>query len=93
VAAVGQRHPSGYLVQALASAALSRRLGDRFSVFGEIFFASPAERRSRDAVGADAGAIYLITNRLALDAAVETTLIGSGPDHTVRIGLSVRFGR
>jgi hypothetical protein len=37
--------------------------------------------------------IYLLTRRVALDAAVETTLTGQGPDYAFRAGFSVRLGR
>jgi len=93
VTLVGQARPSGYIVQAVASAALGRRLNERLSVYGEVFFASRGERGGRDAVGVDAGLSFFVTPRVALDGAVETVLRGSGPDYGVRAGLSVRFGR
>ena len=92
VVVVGQRRPSGYLMQALASASLARRLTERLSLYGEVFFTSRGERAGRDAVGVDAGVIYLVTPRVALDAAVETRVYGPGPDYGVRGGISVRFG-
>ncbi len=93
LAARGQTRPSGYLVQGLASAALARELGERWSTYVEVFYASAAERDSRDAVGVDAGVQFFLTRRVALDAAVETALAGPGPDYAVRAGLSVRFGK
>jgi len=93
LAARGQTRPSGYLVQGLATAALARELGERWSTYVEMFYASAAERSNRDAVGVDAGVQLLLSRRVALDAAVETTLAGPGPDYAVRAGLSVRFGK
>jgi len=93
LAALGQRRPSGYLVQGLVSAALERELGERWSTFVEVFYASAAERGSRDVVGVDAGVQFFLTRRLALDTAVETALTGPGPDYAFRAGVSVRFGK
>lgn len=90
---VGQSRPSGHLIQALTSASLSRELTEKLSSFVEIFFASREERQGRDAVGLDAGLLYALTPTLALDAAVQTSLAGPGPDWALRAGLSVRFGR
>jgi hypothetical protein len=92
VTAVGQRRPDGFIVQALASASLARRVLERLTVFGELFFASRDERDGRHRLGADAGLGVLVTRALALDGAVETTLSGDGADYAVRAGLSVRFG-
>jgi len=93
LAARAQTRPSGYLVQGLVSAALARELGERWSTYVEVFYASAAERGSRDVVGVDAGAQFFLTRRVALDAAVETALAGPGPDYAFRAGLSVRFGK
>jgi hypothetical protein len=90
-AVLGQKRPEGHLVQALVSAALSRSLGERLSAYGELFFASREERDGRDRLGLDAGLVFLVTARLAVDAAVETTLDGAGPDYALRAGLSVLF--
>lgn len=92
VAAIGQSRPSGYLIQALTSAALSLEAGDT-SPYIEIFYASRYERDGRDNLGLDVGVVYRLTNRVALDAAVETLLAGAGPDWALRAGVSVRFGR
>lgn len=89
--AVGQTRPNGYLLQALVAASLGRALTDRLSAFVELFFASREERDGRDALGLDAGLVYLLTHRIALDAAVETSLTGRGPDYAFRAGVSVRF--
>jgi len=37
--------------------------------------------------------MYKVTPRLALDGGVRTTLVGPGPDWSVFVGLSARFGR
>jgi len=92
VGGLAQR-PSGYLAQGVASAALGRDLGERWSTFGEVFFTSAAERGARDSVGFDAGVQFYLTPRVVLDAAGQTSLAGPGPDYAVPAGLSVRFGR
>lgn len=92
VGAVAQR-PSGYRAQGAASAALSRELGEQWSTYAEVFFASAAESGARDAAGFDAGVQFFVTRYLALDAAGQTALAGRGPDYAFRAGLSVRFGR
>lgn len=92
VDAVAQR-PRGYLPQGVASAALDHDIGERWSVYGEVFFTSPSERGVRGSVGFDAGVEFVLTPTLALDAAAQTSLAGPGPDYSIRAGLSVRFGR
>jgi drug/metabolite transporter (DMT)-like permease len=91
--AVGQKDPAGYLPQGLVSAVLSWAVLERLSVWGEVFFFSPAQRAGRGQLGLDAGLMYFVTNRLALDAAVFTTVAGAGPDFAFRAGFSVLFGR
>jgi outer membrane putative beta-barrel porin/alpha-amylase len=93
IAALGQRHPSGYLAQGQASGALTYRLTDRLSVYGELFFFSQEERNGRHQFGTDDGLIYLVTPTIALDVAVQASLAGGGPDFAVRAGASFRFGR
>ena len=93
LAAVGQSQPGGYLVQALASASLGKQITGRVSGFVEVFFASRGERDGRHNLGFDTGASFLLTRRVALDAAVETSLTGRGPDYAVRAGVSVLFSR
>jgi hypothetical protein len=93
VVAIGQTQPSGYLVQALVSASLSRKLGAAVTAFGEIFYASREEWSGRDQVAVDAGIVWTVLPNLALDAAVGTSLYGRAPDVFVRAGGSVRFGR
>ena len=91
--AVGQGRPHGYLLQALAVATASRAVIGRLSTFAEVFFTSRGERDGSDAVGLDAGALYLLTRRISVDAAVGTTLSGPGPDYVLRGGFSLRLGR
>jgi hypothetical protein len=93
VAAVGQTRPSGYLVQALISASLSRKLAAALTGFTEIFYASREEWAGRDQLGIDAGIVWTLLPYVALDAAVGTSLYGRVPDVFVRAGGSVRFGR
>jgi hypothetical protein len=91
--AVDQVEPHGYLLQAVASATVSRRFGDRLSPYVEAFFASREERDERATLGLDARVIYFLTRRLALDALVGTTLTGQEPDYVLRAGVSVLLGR
>lgn len=93
LAAIGQTRPSGYLLQALVAASLSRKLAAAVTGFGEIFYASREEWSGRDQVGVDAGIVWTVLPNLALDAAVGTSLHGRLPDVFVRAGGSVRFGR
>jgi hypothetical protein len=91
--AVGQRRPGGYLLEALAVAGLSRDVGESVSLFTDMAYASRAERRGRDSVLVDLGAVWRATRNVALDASAVTSLAGTGPDWAVRAGVSLRFGR
>ena len=91
--AIGQSNREAFLLQAVASAALSRQIGERWSTYVEVFYSSPAERGARDIVGLDAGIQFFLTPRVALDAAAETSFGGPGPDYALRAGVSVRLGR
>ena len=91
--AVGQSRPSGYLLQGIVAAGLSRDLTDRITLFSDLFYVSRDERDGRDRVALDAGVMVRPTPIVALDASVVTTLAGSGPEWTLRGGVSVRFGR
>ena len=88
---VGQPH--GALLQGLASASLSRDFWGRLSPFLELFFASREERDGHDIVGLDTGVVYLVTRRVAMDAAVEMTLNRHRPDYALRTGVSLLVGR
>ena len=91
-AAVAQRDPDGYLVQAQLIAGISGEVVDRLKLLGEIFYFSRAERDGDDLVGATVGAVYALTRNLAIDGAVITTLAGRGPDYRLRAGLTISFG-
>jgi hypothetical protein len=93
LSAIGQSKRDAFLLQEVASASLSRQLGARWSTYVEVFYSSPAERGAPDIVGFDAGIQFFAMRRVALDAAAETSLGGSGPGYAVRAGVSVRFGR
>jgi len=91
--AIGQSNPDAFLLQEVVSASLSRQIGERWSIFVEVFYASPAERGAHDIVGLDTGIQFFLTPRVALDAAAQTSFGGPGPDYAFRAGVSVRFGR
>ncbi len=91
--AVGQREPNGFLLQTLGSASLAYAVTEHLSPFVELFFASKDERHGRETVGVDGGVMYLVTRRVAVDAAVRTTVAGQRPDYTLLAGVSLRFGR
>jgi len=88
-AAVGQTRPNGYLAQAIATASLSRELARSLLGFVEVLFNSREERESREQLAANVGLVYRLTPALAIDAGVQTSLIGQGPDYVIRTGLSV----
>ena len=90
---VGQNRPSGHLLQARASASLSRRLVDGLSGFFEVAYASRDTREGRDGFGLQTGVIWRVARDFALDTAMSTSLVGAAPDFGVRAGFSVRFGR
>jgi len=91
--AIGQSNRDAFLLQEAVSAALSRQIGERWSTYVEVFYASPAERGAHDIVGLDAGIQFFLTPRVALDASAETSFGGPGPDYAFRAGVSVRLGR
>lgn len=88
---VGQPH--GYLLQGLASAPVSRAFWGRLSPFLEVFFASRDEREGHNTVGLDTGLVYLLTRRVAIDVAAETTLNRHRLDYALRSELSLLLGR
>ena len=92
VAAVGQRHPNGYLPQGAAAGSLSKTVVGDLTAFVELFGASRSTRDSQYGLGAGAGLIYRIRSWLAVDLAVQTSLAGQLPDYTIRSGFSIRFG-
>lgn len=93
VAVVGQNHPGGHLVQALASASMSRDVVEGLTLFAEVFYNSRDEWQGGDQVGVDTGLVWRVAKTVALDVAAGTFVRGSGQDWFVRSGLSVRFGR
>jgi outer membrane putative beta-barrel porin/alpha-amylase len=90
---LGQRHPSGHLVQARISASLSRRIVDQLHGFVELAFNSRDTSEAHDALGIQTGVIWKASHDVAFDAAVSTSLFGALPDYGVRAGMSLRFGR
>ncbi len=93
LAAIGQRRPEGYLLEALASVSLSYEISPRLSALVELFFHSKDERDGRELLGMTVGVVYLLTESVAVDAAMRTTLAGRGPDWAAVAGFSVRWGR
>ncbi|HEY7039176.1 MAG TPA: transporter [Methylomirabilota bacterium] len=88
-AALGQTRPNGYLAQGIATASLSRDLTPSLLSFLELLFNSPAERGERSQFAINVGLVYRLTRSLAIDAGIQTSLAGQGPDYVVRTGLSV----
>ena len=87
-AAIGQRR-GGYLAQAIVTASLSRELAPSLLGFLELLFGSRDERDGRDQLAVNVGLVYRLTHMMAVDAGVQTSLVGQGPDYVVRTGLSV----
>lgn len=88
-AAIGQTGPNGYLAQAIATASLSRDLAPSLLGFLELLFNSRNERAGREQLAVNVGLVYRLTRTLAIDAGIQTSLVGQGPDYVVRTGLSV----
>jgi hypothetical protein len=86
-AALGQR-AHGYLGQALATASLSRDLAPSLLGFLELLFNSREERDGREHLAVNVGLVYRLTRALAIDAGIQTSLAGRGPDYVIRTGLS-----
>jgi outer membrane putative beta-barrel porin/alpha-amylase len=92
-AAIGQTRPRGFMGQAVASAALSRDLAASVLGFVELLLNTAPERDDRGQVATNIGLVYRVTPDLTLDAAMQASLLGRGPDYVGRVGLSVRFCR
>ena len=90
--AVGQSRSSEYRGQAIVSASVSRDLARWMFGFVEFFYSTRAQRDEREQFAVNVGLVYRVTPTLAVDAAVQTSLLGQGPDYLIRSGLSVRFG-
>jgi hypothetical protein len=88
-AAIGQSRPNDYLAQAIATASLSRALAPSLLGFLEFLFNSRDQRDGREQLAVNIGLVYRLTHRLAIDAGVQTSLAGRGPDYVVRTGVSV----
>jgi hypothetical protein len=88
-AAVGQPRRSDFLAQAIATASLSRELAPSLLGFLELLFNSRTEREGREQLAVNVGLVYRLTSTLAIDAGVQTSVVGQGPDYVVRTGLSV----
>ena len=54
-----------------------------------MLFNSREEREGREQLAANVGLVYRLTPALAIDAGVQTSLVGQGPDYVIRTGLSV----
>jgi len=52
-------------------------------------FNSRGERAGREQLAGNVGVVYRLTRSLAVDAGVQASLLGRGPDDVVRTGLSV----
>lgn len=92
VAAIAQRRPAGYLLQAVVVGTLNWFATDAWAPFAELFYTSPSERHGEDLIGAGAGVVYTVTRDVAIDAAVIASLSGRGPDYRLQAGFTVRFG-
>ena len=88
-AAIGQRRPNGYLAQGFATASLKRDFAPSTFGFLEFLFNTRTERDGREQLALNVGVVYRVTRRLAIDAGIQTSLVGQGPDYVVRTGLSV----
>jgi len=93
LAGLGQSPGAAFLLQETVSASLTRQITDRLAMYGELFYASPSERHTRDVVGFDTGVQFLVLPRVVLDMAAQVARGTPGPDFAIRAGLSVRFGR
>jgi hypothetical protein len=57
--------------------------------FLEWLFNTRTEREGREHLAINVGLVYRLTRTLAVDAGVQASLIGQGPDYVLRAGLSV----
>jgi hypothetical protein len=88
-AAIGQMRGGGFLGEAIATASLSRELAPSLLGFVELLLNSRTERDGRGQVAINAGIVYRVMPNLAVDAGLQTSLAGQGPDYVVRTGVSV----
>jgi hypothetical protein len=71
--------------------ALGRELSPRWSIFTDGFAELPAAPGREDAVVAGAGARYMVSDRLGLDASYHAGLTSTSPDRLLRFGTQVTF--
>ena len=88
-AAIGRSRPNGYLAEGFATASVKRDLTSSLFGFLELLFNTRTERGGREHLAVNVGVVYRLTGRLAIDAGVQTSLAGRGPDYIARTGLSV----
>jgi Putative MetA-pathway of phenol degradation len=88
-AAIGVNRPNGYLAQGFATASLKRDLTPSLFGFLEFLFNTRTERDGREHFAVNVGLVYRVTGRVAIDAGIQTSLAGRGPDYVARTGLSV----
>jgi hypothetical protein len=88
-AAIGQMRGGGFLGEAITTASLSRELAPSLLGFVELLLNSRTERDGRGQVAINTGIVYRVMPNLAVDAGLQTSLAGQGPDYVVRTGVSV----
>ncbi len=93
MAAVGQTRPSGWLLQAIVGATATWAPDNPLAPFIGVTYFSREERGSGDRLSVQAGLLWRVTHDFALDASVETGLLGQTPEYLPRPGFSLRFGR
>jgi Putative MetA-pathway of phenol degradation len=91
VAALGQGN-SDYRGQGYTSLSIGRTFNSRLTAYGEVFYRTKAERGGPQTLGADVGIIYLVTQRVALDFAVERGLNSRADDYAFRAGVTILLG-
>jgi hypothetical protein len=79
----------GFLGEAITTASLSRELAPSLLGFVELLLNSRTERDGRGQVAINTGIVYRVMPNLAVDAGLQTSLAGQGPDYVVRTGVSV----
>ena len=60
---------------------------------GSTVVVNPSPRARTEVVGLDTGVVYLLSRRVAIDAAAEMTLNRRRPDYALRSGISLLLGR
>ena len=93
VAAIGQIDTSNFRPQGIASASLSHDIARGLFGFLEFFYKSREQRDESQQFFINTGLVYRVTPIFAVDAGVQVSLFGQGPDYVIRTGLSVLFRR